>query len=145
MFRAIISPILRSTRLCLQLVVQRTNDAAGWLPAFSYQSVPLLFLKAFEFRKFWGVKSEVRRFQDGSISEAVVWCNTSATLAQKRMICRQIVSYLLKEKFDIPIGNQVIYVADQLDSLLARHTVRLHISLYYGIIKEKVECGMTKT
>jgi len=30
MFRAIISPILRRTRLCLQLVVQCTDDAAGW-------------------------------------------------------------------------------------------------------------------
>jgi len=28
MFQAIISPILRSTRLCLQLVVQCTDDAA---------------------------------------------------------------------------------------------------------------------
>lgn len=79
--------------------------------------------EAFEFRKFWGKKSEVRRFQDGSISEAVVWCSASATLAQKRMICHQIVSYLLNEKFDIPIENGVIYVADQLDSLLGRHTL----------------------
>lgn len=108
--------------------------------------VSVLFLKAFEFRKFWGKKSEVRRFQDGSISEAVVWCSTSATLAQKRMICHQIVSYLLNEKFDIPIENGVVYVADQLDSLLCRHTVRLHsTSLHCGIIKEKSECGMTKT
>jgi len=30
MFRAIISPILRSTRLCLQLVVYCTGDAACW-------------------------------------------------------------------------------------------------------------------
>jgi len=30
MFRAIISPILRSTRLCLQLVVYSTDDAACW-------------------------------------------------------------------------------------------------------------------
>ena len=30
MFRVIISPILRSTRLCLQLVIQCTNDAASW-------------------------------------------------------------------------------------------------------------------
>ena len=29
MFREIISPILRSTRLCLHLVVQCTDDAAG--------------------------------------------------------------------------------------------------------------------
>jgi len=28
-FRAIISPILRSIRLCLQLVVQSTDDAAA--------------------------------------------------------------------------------------------------------------------
>ena len=30
MFRAIISPVLRSTRLCLQLVVKNTDDAACW-------------------------------------------------------------------------------------------------------------------
>ena len=30
MFRAIISPIIRSTRLCLQLVVSSTDDAACW-------------------------------------------------------------------------------------------------------------------
>jgi len=29
MFRAIISPILRSTRLCLQLVIHSTDDAAN--------------------------------------------------------------------------------------------------------------------
>jgi len=29
MFRGIISPILRSTRLCLQLVVECTDDVAG--------------------------------------------------------------------------------------------------------------------
>ena len=31
MFRAIVSPILRSTRLCLQLVAQCTDDVACWL------------------------------------------------------------------------------------------------------------------
>jgi len=30
MFRAIISPILWGTRLCLQLVVQNTDNAASW-------------------------------------------------------------------------------------------------------------------
>jgi len=30
MFWAIVSPILRSTRLCLQLVVHCTDDTAGW-------------------------------------------------------------------------------------------------------------------
>ena len=31
-FRVIISPILRNTRLCLQLVVKFTDDVAGRLP-----------------------------------------------------------------------------------------------------------------
>ena len=35
MFRAIISPTLRSARLCLQLVVYSTDDAAYWSPAGS--------------------------------------------------------------------------------------------------------------
>jgi len=30
MFRAIISPILRSTRLCLQLVVKCSDDPTSW-------------------------------------------------------------------------------------------------------------------
>ena len=37
MFRLIISPILRSTRLCLQLVVQSTEEAACWCLATSRQ------------------------------------------------------------------------------------------------------------
>jgi hypothetical protein len=85
--------------------------------------ITFLFVKAFEFRKFWGRKSEVRRFQDGSISEAVVWSSGSTTLAQKRMICCQLVSYLLNEKFGFSTENGVIYVADQLDSLLERYMV----------------------
>ncbi|XP_069697257.1 nucleolar protein 6 isoform X2 [Periplaneta americana] len=80
--------------------------------------------EAFEFREFWGKKSEVRRFQDGSISEAVVWHSGPATLAQKRLICKQIVTYLLSEKLDIPVDDGVVYLADQLDTLLEQHTVQ---------------------
>ena len=39
MFRAIISPILRSTRLCLRLVVQCTDDAAFWRCLLAASSV----------------------------------------------------------------------------------------------------------
>jgi U3 small nucleolar RNA-associated protein 22 len=99
-------------------------------------------VKAFEFRKFWGKKSEVRRFQDGSISESVVWSNGSATLAQKRMICRHIVTYLLNEKFDFPTDNGVIYVADQLDSLLERYMVRQHsLASYFNPVVLKGLCA----
>ncbi|PSN31316.1 Nucleolar protein 6 [Blattella germanica] len=42
--------------------------------------------EALEFRKFWGKKSEVRRFKDGSICEAVVWHSGIATMQQRRLL-----------------------------------------------------------
>ncbi|CAH2258725.1 jg5406 [Pararge aegeria aegeria] len=53
--------------------------------------------EAEEFRAFWGDKSELRRFQDGSITEACVW--DASTLAERRSISRQIVDYLLHLKY----------------------------------------------
>ena len=50
--------------------------------------------QALDFRTFWGEKSELRRFQDGSICEAVVW--EASTVCQKRLIPEQIVKHLLK-------------------------------------------------
>jgi len=50
--------------------------------------------QALDFRTFWGEKSELRRFQDGSICEAVVW--EADTICQKRLIPEQIVRHLLK-------------------------------------------------
>jgi len=40
MFRAIISPILRRIKLCLQLVVWSTDDVASWWPGWGEASVP---------------------------------------------------------------------------------------------------------
>lgn len=51
-------------------------------------------LQAADFRQFWGEKSELRRFQDGAICEAVVW--QASTLAQKRLIPEHIVRHLLQ-------------------------------------------------
>ena len=57
--------------------------------------------KAAEFRSFWGEKSELRRFQDGSINEAVVWMEggqgqgAGGGVAGKRMISLRIIQHLL--------------------------------------------------
>uniref|UniRef100_A0A8B9CI43 Nucleolar protein 6 n=1 Tax=Anser brachyrhynchus TaxID=132585 RepID=A0A8B9CI43_9AVES len=48
--------------------------------------------EAVEFWNFWGEKSELRRFQDGTICEAVVW--EASTVCQKRLIPEQIVRHL---------------------------------------------------
>jgi len=44
------------------------------------------------FRAFWGEKSELRRFKDGSILEAVVWSCDS--MAERRTICGRIIKHL---------------------------------------------------
>ncbi|KPJ11465.1 Nucleolar protein 6 [Papilio machaon] len=68
-----------------------------------------------EFRSFWGEKSELRRFQDGSITEAVVW--TADSRAQRRALPKQIVDYLMMFKYGV-VPSEVYHVCDQLDSLL---------------------------
>ncbi|XP_055379758.1 nucleolar protein 6 [Condylostylus longicornis] len=66
-----------------------------------------------EFRSFWGNKSELRRFQDGSITEACVWGEKNDTLKEKRLIVKQIIFHLLQLHFNI---KDVWYLADQFDN-----------------------------
>lgn len=67
-----------------------------------------------EFRKFWGKKSEMRRFKDGTISESVLWCSANSPLGEKRLIVQKIVKYLLQFHFNI-IPAKVNYIAAQFD------------------------------
>lgn len=73
--------------------------------------------EAEDFRKFWGSKSELRRFQDGGIAEAVVW-KIGATLCDKRVICRLIVEYILNMHLQIDPTSSITYIADQMESVL---------------------------
>lgn len=59
----------------------------------SFFSLPILSLQAADFRQFWGSRSELRRFQDGAIREAVVW--EAESLFEKRLIPHQVVTHLL--------------------------------------------------
>lgn len=70
--------------------------------------------EAEDFRKFWGNKAEIRRFKDGSITESVLWCRADAPIGEKRLICRNIIMFLLKHHFHI-IGEKVNYVANQME------------------------------
>ncbi|XP_004372388.1 nucleolar protein 6 isoform X1 [Trichechus manatus latirostris] len=71
--------------------------------------------EAADFRQFWGSRSELRRFQDGAIREAVVW--EAASMAQKRLIPQQVVTHLLALHADIP-DTCVHYVGGFLDALI---------------------------
>ena len=67
-----------------------------------------------EFRTFWGEKSQLRRFQDGFVCEAVHW--PAKNWAQRRLICREIMSYLIEKRLNL--SQNYVYVADQLDDIL---------------------------
>lgn len=69
---------------------------------------------AAKFRKFWGAKAELRRFQDGKINEAVVW---QAGPADRHSIPDQIVRYAAQQH--LPAGTRVACCADALDGVLA--------------------------
>ncbi|KAA8592916.1 hypothetical protein FQN60_018371 [Etheostoma spectabile] len=59
--------------------------------------------KAAEFRQLWGSRSELRRFQDGAITEAVLW--DGETMCQKRLVPRQIITHLLQLRFLSPYSR----------------------------------------
>lgn len=71
-------------------------------------------VEADAFKSFWGSRSEMRRFQDGSIVEACAWSSPAAPLAERRLVCRQIALHLLQHHFTIE-PQHVHYVADQTD------------------------------
>ncbi|GAA99664.1 hypothetical protein E5Q_06367 [Mixia osmundae IAM 14324] len=70
---------------------------------------------ASKFRSFWGERSELRRFQDGSITESVVW-TADSVLARSRII-PQIINYLMSKHLKLsPAAISVI--AGPYDALL---------------------------
>ncbi|KAM8802879.1 nucleolar protein 6 [Rhynchonycteris naso] len=71
--------------------------------------------EAADFRQFWGPRSELRRFQDGAIREAVVW--EAVSMSQKRLIPHQVVTHLLALHADIP-DTCVHYMGGLLDALI---------------------------
>ena len=50
--------------------------------------------QATEFRAFWGERSEMRRFKDGSIHEAVLWAASGGTAA-RRQVVQALVAHTL--------------------------------------------------
>ena len=67
--------------------------------------------QAVEFRQFWGEKSELRRFKDGGISEAVVWAFSSG-LSQKRMVCSKIVTHVLHRSAHCSLLLPLFFLTD---------------------------------
>ncbi|GAA5958223.1 hypothetical protein JCM21900_000151 [Sporobolomyces salmonicolor] len=84
-----------------------------------------------EFRSFWGNKSELRRFKDGSIVESVVWDQPGpgGLGPQRNMIVAQIIKYILHERHGIPEGNVDVFAAAMDHLIVEPESVRRSIFL----------------
>ncbi|XP_076620123.1 nucleolar protein 6 Mat89Ba [Colletes latitarsis] len=78
---------------------------------------------AVAFREFWGERSELRRFQDGSIRETVVW-SKGKTIASKRFICKNIVCFVLLNKLGLS-SDQFTYIANEMEKLLKLSKIKV--------------------
>ena len=75
------------------------------------------FRQAEEFRKFWGEKSELRRFKDGNVCETVCWASSTDSMKQKRSITRDIIKYILKKNLQI-VDHHYIHIFDEVENAL---------------------------
>ncbi|KAL5273701.1 NOL6 family protein [Megaselia abdita] len=75
-----------------------------------------------EFRDFWGSKASLRRFQDGSITEACVWSSATDSLSTKRLICQKIVEHLLDHHLQVK-STEIFYSAGQIDKVFKLNTL----------------------
>ncbi|KAJ5110750.1 hypothetical protein N7532_001285 [Penicillium argentinense] len=69
--------------------------------------------EAASFRAFWGQKSELRRFKDGSIMESLVWSDQPS----EDSIVHQILVCILERHFQIP-EDDFLLTGDEYDDLL---------------------------
>jgi len=71
-------------------------------------------VNAAKFREFWGAKSQIRRFKDGSILEAVTWAPKNNL---RHLVMEEITKYILNLHLKVPVTN-VSSIVQQLDTLI---------------------------
>ncbi|KAJ8304133.1 hypothetical protein KUTeg_017716 [Tegillarca granosa] len=100
--------------------------------------------KAKEFRSFWGDKSELRRFKDGSICEAVMWMD-NVPICKKRHVCSKIMRHILNSDeggcyTTLHAGilpKSVTYISHQLDCVLRLPVQIKNSAISYGTGEEQ--------
>lgn len=73
--------------------------------------------EAARFRSFWGEKSELRRFKDGSILECVPWTSTSPF-----DLCQEIMRYSLQYQLKVDLSN-LTFENTELSSVISLSSV----------------------
>ncbi|KAF9873592.1 nrap protein [Colletotrichum karsti] len=87
-------------------------DPANMSRVMEYGPSAELEKEAAKFRKFWGDKAELRRFQDGSILECVPWSSKTAA-----SIYEEIVRYILQRHLSLGPGDLRFHDAELPSSL----------------------------
>lgn len=72
--------------------------------------------EAASFRSFWGDKSELRRFKDGSILESLIWSSPAESGGQS--VLEQILGVLLNRHFGVPTMEDITFHGDNFTKLL---------------------------
>ena len=70
--------------------------------------------EAAAFRTFWGEKSELRRFKDGSILESLIWPSNGS----QSSTIQDIVSYLVERHLKLERGQSVTFAGDLFEKLV---------------------------
>ncbi|XP_054163483.1 nucleolar protein 6-like [Oppia nitens] len=90
--------------------------------------------EAKEFKDFWGEKSELRRFQDNSICEAVYW--DAKKLCEKRQIIANSLKYILSNILEIPTDS-LLATTSLLDPLVSLTNLKFeNKNTIYGTSEE---------
>lgn len=92
----------------------------GYKRVFTFQGPPADAPEVENFKTFWGEKCSLRRFQDGSFHEAVLWGEPKQSQGERRLIPGKICKYLLSRHFGLEKEN-IICVAKQAECIL-HHT-----------------------
>lgn len=80
------------------------------------------------FQAFWGEKSELRRFKDGSIVESLVWSSQQTGTP----VVQQIIIYILGRHFSVGIEG-IKFIGHEFDYMLPGGYVAHPSALYQGI------------
>ncbi|KAI9807771.1 MAG: hypothetical protein M1825_005076 [Sarcosagium campestre] len=72
--------------------------------------------EAAEFRKFWGEKSELRRFKDGSILESLVWTERD----DGSQVLHQVIQYLIRRYLTAEMEGEVEFVSAGFQKVLPK-------------------------
>ncbi|XP_045117348.1 nucleolar protein 6-like [Portunus trituberculatus] len=88
------------------------------------------------FKKFWGEQCSLRRFQDGSFHEAVLWGNPNLSQAQRRLIPERICKDVLYRHCGVNEEN-VTYIAKQTEMIL--HCPEYEMAFEYATGEEATQ------